>query len=60
MWLPAIADGAVWANVRKTRAGIRYDSIVENVWNDIAGDQERLLTIEMFGGHKTKVKQRME
>ena len=33
--LPAIVDRAVWEKVRKRRAGIWWDSLVEKVWKDI-------------------------
>ena len=37
--LPAIADRAVLEKVTKGRAGIRWDSAVEKVWQDIGGNQ---------------------
>ena len=38
--LPAIVDRAVWERVTKGRAGIRWDSVGEKVWEDIGGNQE--------------------
>ena len=59
--LPAIADRAVWEKVKRARAGIRWDSVVEKAWKDIGGNQEEiLLSIEKFGGYKTEVKERIE
>ena len=50
--LLAIADRAVWEKVTKGRAGIRWDSVVQEVWKGIGGNQE-ILSIEKFGGEKT-------
>ena len=38
--LPAIVDRAVWEKIRKGRAGIRWDNIVEKMRKDLGGDQE--------------------
>ena len=43
-----IADRAVRDKVTKGRAGIRWDSVVENVWKDTGGNQEEILSIEKF------------
>ena len=58
--LTAIADRTVWEKVRKGRAGRRWDSVVEKVWKDIGGNQEGILSIEKFAGHKTELKERVE
>ena len=58
--LTAIADRTVWEKVRKGRAGIRWDSVVEKVWKDIGGNQEGILSIEKFGGYKRGAKERKE
>ena len=57
---PAIADRAVWEKVTKGRAGIRWDSVVEKVWKDVGGNQEEMVTIEKFGGYKTRAKEGIE
>ena len=58
--LPAIADRAVWEKVTKGRAGVRWNSVVEKVWQDIGGNPEEILSIEKFGGFKTEVNERIE
>ena len=58
--MPAIADGAVWEKVTKGRAGIRWNSVVENVWKDIEGNQEQVLSIDTSGVYKTTVKEMIE
>ena len=45
--------------VTKERAGIWWDSVVENVWKDTGGSQEETLSIEKFGGYKTELKERV-
>ena len=57
---PVIADRAVRDKVTKGRAGIRWDSVFENVWKDIGGNQEEILSVEEFAGYKTEVKERRE
>ena len=52
---PAIANRAVWEKVTKERAGIRWGSVVEEVWKDTRGNQEEILSIEKFAGYKTEV-----
>ena len=54
--LPAIVDRATWEKITKGRAGTRWDNVVEQIWKDIGGDQEEVLSIEKFGGYKTSVK----
>ena len=49
-----MADRAVWERTTKGRAGIRWDNVVEKVWKDLGGDQEEVLSMEKFGGYKTK------
>ena len=34
--------------------------IVEKVWKDIGGNQEKILSIEKFAGHKTEAKEMIE
>ena len=58
--LPAIVDRAVWEKIRKGRAEIRWDNVVEKIWKDLGRDQEEVLSIEKFGGYKTEVKGRIE
>ena len=58
--LPAITDRAVWEKATKGRAGIRWDSVFENVWKDIGGNQEEILSVEEFAGYKTEVKEKIE
>ena len=55
--LPAIA---VWEKVTKGRAGIKWNRVVEKVWEDIGGNQDEILSIEKFRGCKTEVKESME
>ena len=43
----------------KGRAGIRWDNAVEKTWKGV-GDGEEVLSIENFGGYKTKVKEMIE
>ena len=52
--LPAIADRAVWEKVIKGRAGVRWDIIVEKVWNAIGGNQEDTLSTAKFGVKRWK------
>ena len=54
--LPAIGDRAVWEKITIGRAGIRWDNVVEKIWEDSGGDQEEVLSTEKFGGFKTEVK----
>ena len=54
--LPAIVGNAVWEKITKRRAGIRWDNVVEQIWKDIWGGQEEVLSIEKVGGCKTEVK----
>ena len=36
--------------VTKGRAGIRWDSVVEKLWEDRGGNQEEILSVEKFAG----------
>ena len=36
---------ALWEN-NKRASGIRWDNAVENIWKDIGGDQQEVLSIE--------------
>ena len=51
--LPATAARAVWQQVTKGRAGMRWDSVVDKVWKDIGGNQEEILLSirEVWGGY---------
>ena len=40
----AIADRAIWENVTKGRAGIRWGNVVDEVWKEIGG------TLAVHGG----------
>ena len=60
MRLPAIASKLVWEKVTKGRAGIKWNRVVEKVWEDIGGNQDEILSIEKFRGCKTEVKESME
>ena len=53
--LPAIVDRAVWEKITKRRAGIRWDNVVENIWKDLGGGQDEVLSKEKFGGYKAEV-----
>ena len=57
--LPATAARAVWQQVTKGRAGMRWDSVVDKVWKDIGGNQEEILLSirEVWGGYKTEVRE---
>ena len=53
---PYIADRAVWEKIPKGRAGIRWDNVVEKIWDDLGGDQEEVLlpSTEKFGHARQK------
>ena len=55
MRLPAVVDRAVWEKITKGR--IRWDNVVEKIWQDLGGDQEEVVSIEEFGGYKTVVQE---
>ena len=55
----AIADRAVWEKITKGRAGIRWDNVVEKLWNCL-GDREEVLSIERSGLYKNEVKARKQ
>ena len=58
--LPAIVDRAVWEKIKKGRAGIGWDNVVEKIWKHLGGDQEEVLFIEKFDGYKAQVNERIE
>ena len=58
--LPATVGRVVWEKITKGRAGIRWDNVVEKIWEDLGGDKEEAPSIEKFGGYKTEVKERIE
>ena len=41
-------------------AATRWDIVVNNAWKEIRGNQEQILSMEKFGGHKTEVKEKIE
>ena len=51
--LPAIVDRAVWGEVAKRRAGIRWDSVAGKVWKYREGNQEEVMSEDKFGRYKT-------
>ena len=53
--LPAIVDR--WEKLTKGRAGKRWDSIVEKVWNGIGGSQEEVMSAGNFGKYKAEVEE---
>ena len=53
--LPGIANSAEWERVTKGRAGIRWRNVVDEVWKELGVNQEDMLSMEKFGGYKTKV-----
>ena len=58
--LPAIVDRAVWEKVNSGRAGIRWDSAVEKVWEDIEEITKGVVSEENFGRFGTEVEGRIE
>ena len=53
--LPAIVDRFVWEKRMKGKAGIRWDKVVENIWKEIGGNTNEIMSIEDVGEYKTKV-----
>ena len=53
--LQAIVDRCVWKKRTKGKAGIRWDKVVENVWKEIGGNINEIMSIEDVGEYKTKV-----
>ena len=41
---PQQADRAVWEQVTKGRAGVRWDSVLEKAWKGVGGHQEETLS----------------
>ena len=60
--MPAIADGAVWEEVTKGRAGKRWDSIVDKAWKEIGRNQGEILATKKLGGYiqDRKARERIE
>jgi len=58
--LPTIVDRTVWNKRTKGQAGIRWDRVVENVWKEIGGNQDEIMSIDEGGGYKTKVRDMIE
>ena len=46
--LPAIASSAVWEKITKERAGIWWYNVVDNVWKEVGGNQEGVVSMEKF------------
>ena len=40
---PELIDLSVWEKVTKERAGIRWDNVVEKVWECLGGHQEEMM-----------------
>ena len=55
MRLSAIVDRFVWKKKTKGKAGIRWDKVAENVWKEIEGNKNEIMSIEDVGEYKTKV-----
>ena len=55
--LPAIVDRAVWEKITKGRAG-RWDNVVEKIRKGLGADQEEVLSLEKFGGYRSKINNR--
>ena len=53
--LPAIVDRFVWEKRTKGKAGIRWDRVVENIWKEIGGNKNDLMSIEDVGEYKKKI-----
>ena len=47
--LPVVVDRAGWEKVTEGRTGMRWDSAVENVWEDTGGNQEEVMSAGKFG-----------
>ena len=58
--LPAIVDRFVWKKRTKGKAGIRWDKVVENIWKEIGGDKNDIVSIEDVGEYKTKLDDMIE
>ena len=54
--LPAIANSAVWEKETKARARIRWHNVVDQVWKEIGGNHEDMISTETLGRYKTQVK----
>ena len=52
----AIVIMFVWQKRTKGKAGIRWDKVVENVWKEIGGNQEEIMSIYDGGGVLDKSK----
>lgn len=46
----------VWNKKTRGQAGIQWDRIVENVWKEIGGSQDEILSIDEGGVYKTNVR----
>ena len=46
--LLAIASSAVWEKITKERAGIWWYNVVDNVWKEVGGNQEGVVSMEKF------------
>ena len=54
--MPAIVGSAEWENVTKGQTGIRWDSVVEEMWRDIVGNRNEMKPIGEFRGWMIKVR----
>ena len=42
--LRATIDGTIWQKVTKGQDGIKWDSVVENVWAEIGVNQDEIMS----------------
>ena len=57
---PAIVDLTVRKKRTNEQAGIRWDRVVENLWREIRGNQNEIMSIDDGGGYKTKLRHMVE
>ena len=50
-----MVDRFVWKERTKGKAGIRWDIVVENVWKEIGGNKNEIMSID-DGGECTRQK----
>lgn len=51
---------SVWKRETKGRAAIRWDNVVEKVWNIIGGNQDDIFPNRKFVGYKTETEGKVE
>ena len=44
--MSAIVDRFVWKKRTKGKAGIRWDKVVENIWKEIGGNKQEIMSID--------------